>query len=196
MFLTSHIYINGMNQEFFNFLNGFSLQNIFLDSWIIFYAENLGIILVIFFVLFHLFSFLYPKGFGSRDEISQHSFRAIYMVLISSTLIFFISQIINHFYFSPRPFLVLDNVSLLFTHGANDSFPSGHATALFSLAFMSLFYSPRVLSLLLFIGASVVGISRVVAGVHWPLDILGGIVLAAVGSSLIKLLLTRFRKNK
>jgi len=55
------------------------------------------------------------------------------------------------------------------------SFPSGHATAPFTLAAMVIFLvtDVRIRSAVI-IYASIIALSRIATGVHWPIDILGG----------------------
>ncbi len=60
------------------------------------------------------------------------------------------------------------------------SFPSGHTTAIFSL--VALLCLQRSISMgrklaLLFLGV-MVGISRMAVGVHWPIDVIGGALIA------------------
>ena len=59
-----------------------------------------------------------------------------------------------------------------FTHS---SFPSGHSAAPFTLAAMVIFLvkDTRIRYTVLFY-ASLIAISRIATGVHWPIDILGG----------------------
>jgi membrane-associated phospholipid phosphatase len=64
------------------------------------------------------------------------------------------------------------------------SFPSGHAAAAFALAGIVVMGAARgvftrVLALLL---ASAVGLSRIMVGVHWPIDILWGMVGGWLGA--------------
>jgi len=85
-------------------------------------------------------------------------------------------------YFDPRPF-VTQHIAPLFPHGADNGFPSDHTVASMFLAVCVLFYSKRwgaalvVISLLL-------GVTRIVAHVHRPIDILGAMVIA-VAAALI-----------
>jgi membrane-associated phospholipid phosphatase len=71
------------------------------------------------------------------------------------------------------------------------SFPSGHAAAIFTLVgIWVLGLAPRPLvRLLLLVLAALVGLSRVMVGVHWPLDILwgmlGGWLAAAAALALV-----------
>jgi len=61
------------------------------------------------------------------------------------------------------------------------SFPSGHASMIFILAgVFSFLTSKRWLRSILISAASIVAISRIAVGVHWPLDVLAG---AAIGWS-------------
>lgn len=75
-----------------------------------------------------------------------------------------------------RPCQVLQGVQLLVGCSDSFSFPSNHATNAFALAaFFAVYY--RKLAIPLFIVAGLAGYSRVYLGVHYPLDVLGGICL-------------------
>lgn len=58
---------------------------------------------------------------------------------------------------------------------SHSSFPSGHAAAPFTLAVMVIFLVEDVkIRSFVLIYASIIALSRVATGVHWPMDILGG----------------------
>ena len=69
------------------------------------------------------------------------------------------------------------------------SFPSGHTVTSFAIAFLAVFYlwptRWRWHSLGLLAWASLVGLSRIYRGVHWPTDVLGALGLGLATASLI-----------
>jgi undecaprenyl-diphosphatase len=93
-----------------------------------------------------------------------------------------------------RPFQT-HHVHQLISHAAGQSFPSDHATAAFGLAFAVTAFLSRRWGPLLIALAVLIGFARVYDGIHYPLDIAGGILAAAlgVGAVLIVARLTQHR---
>ncbi len=77
------------------------------------------------------------------------------------------------------------------------SFPSGHTTIAFSLAFTLFLSFPgsrrMPVGVCAIVLAGFVGISRIYRGIHWPTDVLGGIALAWIASVVAWWLFNRGR---
>ena len=93
-----------------------------------------------------------------------------------------------------RPFLVNTAVELLTAPPADASFPSGHTAASFAAVFAlrasgSPLWKPAAVL------ASVIAFSRLYLYVHWPTDVLGGIVVGAVVGTAGAWIAKRLRKK-
>lgn len=78
----------------------------------------------------------------------------------------------------PRPFVAGLSPSYI-EHGARGSMPSTHATVMFAVALiLCLRPTLRMTGLAVLLIGIVTGWARVYVGVHFPLDVLGGFVLA------------------
>jgi undecaprenyl-diphosphatase len=76
----------------------------------------------------------------------------------------------------PRPSLELDRVRTLVS-ATGPAFPSAHATRAFAVACLICYVEPRKYGLGALFLASLISLSRVYLGVHWPTDVLAGAVL-------------------
>lgn len=107
----------------------------------------------------------------------------------AAVLGFLMEQLTGFLWFRPRPFVALVGVIKLIDKSAREkSFPSGHATVAFAVAFAVLSRDRRWGWALVAL-AAFVSVSRVVVGVHYPTDILGGAVfggLAALAAAPIR----------
>ena len=80
---------------------------------------------------------------------------------------------------------VLDGIRLIEGCGTGFSFISAHAANMFSIAFfIGLIKRDLRLFIFLFSLASIVGYSRIYLGVHYPFDIVGGMLWAIIVSLL------------
>lgn len=111
------------------------------------------------------------------------SMKTIYAVLAAVPMGGFLSVLLKKLFDSPRPSGLLELVDIhvigpvLTTH----SYPSGHTITIFAaISAIVLSYSIQakllgsIFKIGLFIFATVVGISRIMVGAHWPLDCLAG----------------------
>ena len=85
----------------------------------------------------------------------------------------------------PRPYndpnAMIDAARLLIKTPKDYSFPSGHTLAGFNTA-LTLFYYKKIPGAAALAGASLLAFSRMYLFVHYPTDILGGLLLAVVCS--------------
>ncbi len=160
-----------MDIELLYFLNSFAGKSELFDTIIIFLAEYLGYFLVGLFFLFLYFS---PY---SREK-KLYIFLMSGITVIISRLV--ITELIRFLYYRPRPFLEHQEVFELLQKNSS-SFPSGHSAFFFALATMLFFYNKKLGSLF-FISALLMNIARVTAGIHYPSDILGGMIIGIITS--------------
>jgi membrane-associated phospholipid phosphatase len=106
--------------------------------------------------------------------------RIICSVLLATILFTLFGQALKRVVNVPRPPQVLPEsaFNLIGPDWGQYSFPSGHAAMIFILAGVFSFTTTRTwLRCLLMSLAFVVAVSRIVVGVHWPLDILAGMAI-------------------
>ena len=115
--------------------------------------------------------------------------------IVATALAMGLALAIRCTYYSPRPF-VLGLGRMLIEHDATTSFPSFHATFLFSLA-LPLFAQRGVrgtaLAVLL-LGVAIAW-ARIFVGVHYPLDMAGALVVSAVAAVIACCVFKRPRTN-
>ena len=159
-----------MNNQIFYFLYNFAHQSAVFDQIITFFAVYFIYIVIVSALLF---SFFYRK-----------SLRDFFLVCFSGGVAWILAKFVAKILFhTPRPFVVFQDVHSLFAE-TGYAFPSGHTAVAAAIAFALFFINKKVGYLFMFF-AFVVGFARVTAGVHFPIDILGGFALGAAISCLV-----------
>ena len=119
--------------------------------------------------------------FGERDARIRLDRQVGALVALSSMGLSGLTVFIaNIFYFRPRPFAELD-VNLLFYRPTDSSFPANSTATAFGIAFGVWGVNRRIGWFALGV-AGLYGLARVYAGVHYPLDILAGVAIAAAAT--------------
>jgi len=114
-------------------------------------------------------------------------------ILSASVARFGVGSLIRFFYHHPRPFITLSLAHLI-----NDntySFPSGHTIFMFGLATATYFFNKK-LAYFLYASGLVIGLARIVGGIHYPSDILGGIMLGILIGFIVYKLWKRYFSHK
>lgn len=128
-----------------------------------------------FGVLFCLISLILTKF-----SIHLFGFKLTLAMLLSTLLSNIIKKSVNRI----RPYIKLNNLNAIKIGVDNYSFPSGHTTSAFTMSAMLSLFFPK-LSVVFIILSTLVGISRIYLGVHYPTDAAFGTLLGSICSFLI-----------
>ena len=113
---------------------------------------------------------------GLRGEPRDRS--ALIHVVLAVLPALAINYVVGLVFFHPRPFMVGLGHTYL-AHLPEASFPSDHATFMWTIAFGLLYWSPtRKSSWIALLLAAATSWARIFLGVHFPFDIAGSMVVA------------------
>jgi undecaprenyl-diphosphatase len=97
--------------------------------------------------------------------------------LIVGIITFILAKLGAHFYYDPRPFV--HGAASLIPHLADNGFPSDHTWVSMFTALVVYHYQPKWGATLIIISL-LIGLARVLARVHTPIDIIGSIVFSLI----------------
>lgn len=104
---------------------------------------------------------------------------AVLVFIVSYALAF----VAGHLYYNPRPFVV-ENVAPLVAHAADNGFPSEHTLLVAAIAAIVTPFAP-LLGAFLWLLALLVGLGRVLALVHHPIDIIASLLIAIFSAFVV-----------
>lgn len=140
---------------------------IFAARWLIFLFMMLIVSWLLLSETEQLFYFIFTLGTGILASILFNWMVALFM-------------------HKPRPVVEFPKIhQLIKPQQTFKSFPSDHTTIAFTLALIVVFIGVgQILGIIFLAIAAVIAISRVYVGVHFPRDIVGGILMALLISSI------------
>lgn len=169
------------NTSLFFLIFGFNSNETILNSLMMFGAEYL-----VYLTLLGILMITFKGKVGER--------KALLLTLLALPIVVIIIKAIHLIFYEPRPFVSL-NIEPLISHKADASFPSRHTSIMSAIAFAYLYCKSKWAPILILL-TFWVGLSRIYVGVHYPLDILGavivGIVAVIIALQLKRLLKLRF----
>ncbi|PBQ31551.1 phosphoesterase PA-phosphatase [Sphingobacteriaceae bacterium] len=125
---------------------------------------------------------IFANGYFTKDKVMMRNgvksaITIGFAALVSSGLKISINR--------PRPDIKYPGEFVQRTHAGRYSFPSGHTTSAFAMATsLTLSYQKWYVAVPAYLYAGMVGYSRMRLGVHFPSDVLGGMVVG-IGSGLL-----------
>lgn len=172
-----------MNDIIFYFFYNFAHQNNVTDNLIIFLAVYLPYVVIVLAGLFLLFHHEVWRAENPLQVFLQKK-KEIFLVFFSGIFAWVVARLLKFIIHTPRPFDLLPDIHSLFPESGY-AFPSGHATFYTALAIAVFFYHKKAGCVFLGL-AVVIGLARVAGGVHFPVDILGGLVLGSLISYFLR----------
>lgn len=171
-----------MNNQIFYFFYNFAHQSVWLDGLFIFLAVYLPYLVILSAIIFLLFHHEVLKS-EKPLAVLQQKWKEISLVFFVSIGARVVTEVLKYLFHADRPFIKLQNVFSLFPE-SGFSFPSGHATFFMALAF-AIYFSHKKAGYVFMFLALLIGLMRIVGGVHFPIDILGGFVVGFLTSYII-----------
>ncbi len=159
-----------MNNSIFYFFYNLAHQSNLFDNIVIFFAVYFPYFVALMAGIFFVF---YRKNW-----------REFFVIFFTGGLTVVFDLILKYSIHVTRPFLSLPNIYPLFPE-AGYAFPSGHAAVFSAIAF-AIYFKHKKAGFVFMLFAFLIGLARIIAGVHFPIDIFGGFILGFVVAFLIK----------
>lgn len=179
-----------MNAELFFKIYGLNESAPWIPRVVFFVAQHLDTVLMVLTVVILLIFFIHDKDWKPRKF--KVWFLEVLAIASSTTIALVVVLCVKAIAAAPRPFVTFLQVQPLVIESSYTSFPSGHATIFFALATAVMMYHRR-LGYFFMVCAVLIAISRVMAGVHYPVDVIFG---AAIGIFIAWLSTTFFQKKR
>ncbi len=142
-----------------------------MDSFFIFSATYLFVLPILILGAYFLLQPMHAKK------------RMVVFALGSLVLTYALGVLAGRLYFDPRPFVV-GHFTPLIPHAPDNGFPSDHALLVSAIATVGSYWNWK-LGAVLWIIAIIIAVARVYVGVHHPVDVIGGIVIALVATTAV-----------
>jgi len=120
---------------------------------------------------------------GASTQQRERNQRAVLSAATSMFIANLFVKALNLLYYRPRPFAGHD-LNLLFYHPSDSSFPSNPASVGFCIATAVWFFN-RTAGWILYVLAGLLGLARLISGVHYPSDVLGGALIGMLSACLM-----------
>jgi undecaprenyl-diphosphatase len=173
--------ISGMDRYLFQIINQGPYNAVF-DSLMVFITEYRFFIFLVILI---------PFIIKDRNKALLILSLGTAGIIISS----FSVSLLKLIFARPRPCLTLENIRLLVECHSSFSMPSGHAATSFTAAsIMGHFIRPAAVPA--FILAFLVAVTRIYVGVHYPFDVVAGVVWGGVIAGVIILFHNRISANE
>ena len=162
-----------MNDYLLLLINGLAGRSSLLDTLMLFMARDLVFVVALVAVIC-LGLLAYKK-----------EWRPIIYFVATLTASFVLLKLLSMLNVDHRPFMD-HHLTQLLPHASGKSFPSDHTTVSAAIAVGILFFTRfKKVGALLFVAAILVGFSRIFVGVHYPADILGGLLTGLIGGGFV-----------
>ncbi len=148
-----------------------NIKSDFLDRFMLRFTNLGGVLSTTVFVLILLF-------FGNREG-NIIGIQGTITLAISQTITYGLKSLLSR----ERPYNILKGLNTFDIILKDYSFPSGHTSASFAIATTVALNIPK-LSIVVFIIALIIGVSRIYLGVHYPTDVVAGMILG-IGSAIV-----------
>lgn len=152
----------------------FQIFNLNGQSWVLDQLMIFGSTYLIYLTL------LLVLALGLKGETKEK--KAFLLILLGIPVAILLIKGIHLFYYENRPFVTF-NFPPIVPEDINASFPSRHATISAVLAFAYTYFKSKWSPIFLFIMLWI-GLSRVFIGVHYPMDVIGGFIVAIIALTL------------
>ncbi len=164
---------NGLKafDDFFIKLINSKIKNKYLDKFL-YRVTDLGgaLFITVFCISLIIFGSTYNKKVGIE---------AITALGLTQVVVHSLKRLLSR----ERPYKIIEQLNTFGIDLSDYSFPSGHTTASFSLATTLALNMPKF-SMLVYILATIIAISRIYLGVHYPTDVTAGLIIG-IGGGLI-----------